>query len=104
MQHDQLMQLPYSKFLDEVLRDHPDGSWHNTQEWLMRKYTSQQIAAMYCKLYEQLIIFTPDGEEEAPEADLLRDQMDIFWYATTVSEIDKILTTMLEEKQNVLVE
>jgi len=70
----------------------------------MRKYTSQQIAAMYCKLYEQLIIFTPDGEEEAPEADLLRDQMDIFWYATTVSEIDKILTTMLEEKQNVLVE
>jgi hypothetical protein len=59
---------------------------------------------MYCKLYEQLIIFTPDDDEEDPEADLLRTQMDVFWYATEINEIEKILHPMLEEKQNVLVE
>lgn len=97
MQYDDLMQLPYANFLAKVLEDHPDGSWHNTQGWLMEKYTPQQIAAMYCKLYRQLVIFTPDDAEEAPEADLLREQMDIFWYATTIDEIEKILQPMLEE-------
>jgi hypothetical protein len=97
MQYEDLMQLPHAKFLAEVLRDHPDGSWHNTQKWLMGKYTPEQIAAMYAKLYVQLVEYTPDGEEEDSRAELLRDQMDIFWYATTLELVDKEL-----DKQGVI--
>ena len=80
----------YDQFLTEVLRDHPDGTWHQTSEWLSSKYTSMQIAKMYVKLHQHLVAFTLDEEEQA-EADLLRDQMDIFWYATDQQEVEKVL-------------
>jgi hypothetical protein len=99
MQYDELMRLSYQEFLDEVLRDSPkDCTWMDVRDWVETQYMPQQIATMYCKLYKQLIIFTPDDDEESSEADLLRAQMDIFWYAAPVEEIDKILQPMLEEK------
>lgn len=85
------MKLPYDQFLAEVLRDHPDGTWHQTSNWLSSKYTPKEIAEMYAKLHQQLVIWSPYDREEGPEADLLRDQMDIFWYATSRKEIEKAL-------------
>ena len=91
MQYEDLIQLPVAQFLAEALRDHPDGSWHEIQKWLEKKYTPEQIAAMYAKLYVQLVEYTPDGKEEDPRAELLRDQMDIFWYATKIKLIEEEL-------------
>jgi hypothetical protein len=101
MQYEELMQLPYQEFLDEVLRDRPkDCVWTDVADWLATQYTAQQIAAMYGKLYEQLIIFTPDesdDKEDLEAADQLRDQMDVFCYATTNKEINKVLDVILEK-------
>jgi hypothetical protein len=53
MQYEELMQLPCQEFLDQVLREGPkDCVWMNVRDWLETQYTPQQIAAMYCKLYE----------------------------------------------------
>ena len=37
---------------------------------------------MYVKLDKHLMYMIPYSKEEEPQADHLRDYMDIFWYAT----------------------
>lgn len=92
MQYDQLMQLPWQQFLEEVLRECPKNTtWYDTRDWLKTQYTPQQIAEMYVKLDKHLMYMIPYSKEEEPQADHLRDYMDIFWYATESELIEKLL-------------
>ena len=92
MNYEQLINLPWQEFLDEVLRDGPkDTTWYAKSDWLEAQYTSEQIAHMYVKLHKQLIVFTPDNKLEDVKADYLRDNMDIFCYATEQELIEKYL-------------
>ena len=96
--YQELLQLPYQEFLDEVLRDAPKNcTWHEVASWLGKQYSNQQIAEMNAKLYKQLCIFTPDNADEDPAADPLRDEMDIFWRAGDHELNEHAIHTVLKE-------
>ena len=45
MNYEQLINLPWQEFLDEVLRDGPkDTTWYAKSDWLEAQYTPEQIA------------------------------------------------------------
>ena len=48
-------------------------------------------------LDKQLIDYLPDNQQEDPQANSLRDHMDIFWYATEQELIEKLLQEIYNE-------
>lgn len=97
--YDTIMQLPYKDFLEEVFIGAPKNcTWMEVRDWLMTKYSPIQITYMYIKLYKQLVQFTPDGQEEDSEADSLRDDMDVFYFASDLEELKNIDWVNLPDK------
>ena len=89
--YDTIMQLPYKAFLKEVLAEAPSNcTWMEVRDWLLTKYSPIQMAYMYIKLHKALVELTPDGQPEDPEADWLRDQMDVFWYGADPEVLEYI--------------
>jgi hypothetical protein len=100
--YQELLQLPYQEFLDEVLRPAPKNcTWYHVRGWLEENYTPEQIAAMYAKLYSQLVDFT-QTEPEDERAEPLRDQMDIFWYATKKELLEEAIKPIIEREKQML--
>jgi hypothetical protein len=96
--YDELMSLPYQEFLVEVFRDGPTQcTWHTLCGWLEENFSDEQIAEMNAKLYIQLCLLTPDGAEEDPAADPLRERMDIFWYAGDTRLNEKAMLKTLSQ-------
>ena len=80
--YQELLKLPYKEFLEEVLRPAPKNcTRHAVRDWLEEQYTQDQLEEMYCKLYRKLTELTPDDRDEDPAAEILRDEMDVFWFA-----------------------
>lgn len=100
--YQELLQLPYQEFLEEVLRPAPkDCTWMKVRDWLEETYTPEQIAEMYAKLYSQLVDFT-QSEPEDERAEPLRDHMDVFWYATTRKLLEDAIQPILEREKQML--
>lgn len=100
--YQELLQLPYQEFLEEVLRPAPKNRpWMEVREWLEEHYTLEQVAEMYGKLYEQLVEFT-QSEPENERTESLRDHMDVFWYATKKELLEEVIKPIIERENQML--
>ena len=89
---DHLLKYPYQQFIDTVLHDAPKNTTRiEVSDWLASKYSAHDIALMYIKLYDQLTDFVLEGQNNDLQANHLRDQMDIFWFAGDADIADQAM-------------
>ena len=106
LDYDRLMEMPWEKFLVEVLRDAPENdTYREAARWLAGRFSQEQIIGMYAKLYAQLadFVFTDPRNinKYYEKEDYLRDQMDVFWYAIKDrATLEKVIIPIWEDKQN----
>jgi hypothetical protein len=97
---DELIALPYHEFVEEALKDGPhDCTWYNKSNWVEDTYTPRQIALMSLRCYEKLVELRAGDQDEDQEADSVRDDADIFWYAGDYNLIEEVIDDFMKKEE-----